>query len=78
MIWYILLGVCSFLLGMIIGVNAGNRVTIKDNFVGYYDVGMSGKVFFDPKVKPEDIYEKEFIVLECVDLSKVINANKEN
>lgn len=78
MIWYVLIGVSCFFLGMFIGVNAGNRVTIKDNLVGYYDVGRSGRVFFDPKVKPEDIYERDIIVLECVDLSNVINAYKEN
>lgn len=78
MVWHILAIVCCLLAGFIIGANAGSKGTIKDNFVGYYDVGESGTVFFDPKIKPEDIYEKDVIVLECVDLSRPINAKKEN
>ena len=76
MFWTIGAGVLCFILGFFIGVNAGHRVAIKDGLVGYYDIGDSGKVFFDPKVKMDDIYNSDYIVLECVDLTNPINAKE--
>ena len=78
MIWTILTGIGVFFLGVLIGINVGSSASVKHGFVGYYDVGSTGKVYFDPKVSQEDIYNKEFIVLECVDLTNPINAKKEN
>ena len=76
MIWTILTVIGVFFLGVLIGINVGSNASIKHGFVGYYDVGFSGKVYFDPKVSPEDIHNKEFIVLECVDLTNPINAKE--
>ena len=77
MIWTILTGILCLVFGAIIGSNMGYDAALKNNFVGYYDVGGSEKVFFDPKAKREDIYEKEYLVLECVDLANPINAKEE-
>lgn len=80
--WYIFAsGIAGLLLGFIIGANAGKGATIRDGYAGYYDVNNS-TMYLDPKVEHENIPEKEYLVLEIIDLSspiiRTIKAEKEN
>ena len=76
MIWTIATGILCLFLGFIIGTNAGKTATIDRGFVGYYDVDHR-TVYFDPKLDPQVLNDREYIVLECVDLANPINATKE-
>ena len=79
----ILAALFMLVIGVIIGYSFGRNVGFKigraryaeDHFVGYYDVGNKKDVYLDPNL-PKDYFDDtrvEYIVLECINLSKPIN-----